>query len=216
MDMMIISTDWHFVKFDKVSRRIQMNPSVDTWINAVNKALSPGDTWIYLGDLIDSEIDEGAAEYLSLIDKIHTTKKILLRGNNDRKPDGFYRSFFNEVGLVYVDPDTHTVLSHCPVRNRHGFVNIHGHIHHGQPEYGDAGAFWQMYGITPDTGYVNAFTWQPQPVSLADLLRRDRVADIAVAPRYSKPKEYTAHLIDAASAAFDKMCAAQTEDDCWD
>ena len=51
--MLIMSTDWHFVKFDKVSHQISMNPGVDSWINAVNQALKPGDTWIYLGDLID-------------------------------------------------------------------------------------------------------------------------------------------------------------------
>ena len=203
--MMIISTDWHYVKYDKVSHRIHMNPCVDSWINAVNQVLKPGDTWIYLGDLIDSEIDEEAAEYLSLINRIHATKKILLHGNNDRKPSEFYQSFFDEVGLVYVDNDTQTVMSHCPVRNRHGFINVHGHIHHGQPGYEDAGAFWKMYKITPDAGYVNAFTWQPRPVSLAELLQRKHVADIAVAPRYSKPKEYTMKLIDAASAAFEKM-----------
>lgn len=193
-----------------------MDPRIDSWINAVNRALNPGDTWIYLGDLIDSEIDEGASTYLKWINKINATKKILLVGNNDRKPSEFYRSFFNEVGLVYVDRDTHTVLSHCPVRDRHGWINVHGHIHHGQSGYDDAGAFWKMYGINPDDGYINAFTWEPKPVSLTELLQRERVSDIAVAPRYSKPKEYTANLIDAASAAFDKMCAAQTEDDCWD
>ena len=207
--MIVISTDWHFVKFDKVSKQIHMNPGVDSWISAVNQALKPGDIWIYLGDLIDSEIDEEAAEYLSLINRIRATKKILLRGNNDRKPDEFYRSFFDEVGFVYVDNDTCTVLSHCPVRDRHGFINVHGHIHHGQPGYGDAGAFWEMYGITPDTGYINAFSWEPRPVSLEELLQRDRVADIVVAPRYSKPKPYTMQLIDTASRVFDELCCEE-------
>lgn len=161
-----ISTDWHAVKFDKQTKAISKREEYD----AIKKACSvikPDDVWIYLGDIIDSEIQRKET-ITEVLDCVNTEKRILLLGNNDRFES--YDKWFTYVENVILLPEDHAVLSHCPIPNDEK-INIHGHIHVHEPGYGTAGAYWKMYDIDPGN-HVNAFTYPHKPVSLEALLKR--------------------------------------------
>lgn len=182
-----ISTDWHYVKFDKKTHDIYVRDEFDDIMKACN-VIKPDDVWIYLGDLIDSEIQKSS--YLDCIDTyVRTKKRILLLGNNDRYKS--YSHWFQETAYAILLPDKQVVLSHCPILN-YEKLNIHGHIHVGEPGYGSAGKYWGMYDVAPDN-HVNAFTYPFKPVTLASMLKKKPKAFVQEADIPGKP--YTRDLL---------------------
>jgi calcineurin-like phosphoesterase family protein len=135
MNKIYLSTDWHLVKYDKESGRSWIRPDVDL-IKENLQIIKEGDTFIFLGDLQDSEISDIAVvrDVIKSIPKgVH---KILIRGNNDTFSDLIYEQHigFNEVlwaKFLKLD-NTRILLSHTSV-DIHGLsaniYNIHGHIH---------------------------------------------------------------------------------------
>ena len=182
-----ISTDWHYVKYDKQTKKIHVREEFDDIMKACS-VIKPGDTWIYLGDLIDSEIQ--TTSHLDVIQRhVNTDKRALLLGNNDRFKS--YSNWFDVVACTIMLPEDNAILTHCPIMN-YEKLNIHGHIHVGEPGYAKAGMYWDMYDIIPEN-HVNAFTYPFKPVLLSQLLKRKpksfhQHADI-------KGKPYTADLI---------------------
>ena len=159
-----VSTDWHAVKFDKKTHEIAKRKEYDDLRKACS-VIGPDDVWIFLGDMIDSEVQKKA--YITeLLDCIKTDKRILLLGNNDRWED--YSKWFTYVANTILIPDKHVVLTHCPIPNDER-INIHGHLH--VREYDIPGAYWEMYNIKPGN-HVNAFTWPHKPVLLSTLIKR--------------------------------------------
>ena len=181
-----ISTDWHAVKWDKKTHEISKRKEYDDLKKACS-VIGPDDVWIFLGDMIDSEIQK-KSHIDELLDCIHTDKRILLLGNNDRWQD--YSKWFTYVENTILLPDKHVVLTHCPIPNDER-INIHGHLH--VREYDVPGAYWAMYDIKPDN-HVNAFTWPHKPVLLTALLKRRPNPFVQHIPGM-KAKPYTADLV---------------------
>lgn len=83
------------------------------------------DTLIHLGDVIFYQM----TKLKSLLDRI-PGKKILIRGNHDKKTNGWYE----RNGFVFVADQIvlgYTLLSHKPTKDFPDGVmlNIHGHLH---------------------------------------------------------------------------------------
>lgn len=133
MDKIYLATDWHLVKFDKESGRSWIRPDMDV-IKENLQVLKEGDTFIFLGDLQDSEISDIAVVrdvIKSISEGVH---KILIRGNNDTFSDLIYKHIgFDEVlwAKFLVINDMKILLSHTSVdmSGLSDIYNIHGHIH---------------------------------------------------------------------------------------
>lgn len=184
-----VSTDWHAVKFNKQTHETGKRDEYDDIMKACS-CIGMNDVWIYLGDIIDSEIQrkETITEVLSCI---KTDKKILLLGNNDRFDS--YDQWFTYTMNTILLPDRHVVITHCPIPNDER-INIHGHIHVHEPGYGTAGAYWGMYDIKPDN-HVNAFTYPHKPILLEQIIRRKPSCYVQKI-KGMRGKPYTQNLID--------------------
>ena len=134
MNKIYLSTDWHVVKYDKKSGRSWIRPDMDI-IKENLQVLKEGDTFIFLGDLQDSEISdiEVVRDVIKSISK--DVYKILIRGNNDTFSELIYKHIgFDEVlwaKFIKIN-DTKILLSHTSVDVHglsSGIYNIHGHIH---------------------------------------------------------------------------------------
>ena len=134
MNKIYLSTDWHLVKYDKESGRSWIRPDLDL-IKENLQVIKEGDTFIFLGDLQDSEISDITVvkDVIKSIPK--GTHKILIRGNNDIFGDLLYTKHFgfDEVlwgKFINID-DTKILLSHTSVDliGLSDVYNIHGHIH---------------------------------------------------------------------------------------
>ena len=98
---------------------------IENWNNTVTDF----DTIFHLGDVAltnESEMKE-------IISKLKG-KKILMRGNHDKKSKEFFRSVGFEIILnnhLKLDKEK-LILSHKPLADTEipeGYINIHGHIH---------------------------------------------------------------------------------------
>lgn len=161
-----ISTDWHAIKYNKQTAEI--SPRKELKIIQRNcSCIKEDDLWIFLGDIMDSEVEKKS--YIdAVLSCVNTDNKILLLGNNDRYES--YDKWFTVVVNTILIPEDRVVMTHCPITNSE-LINIHGHIHFGEPGYGSAGMYWGMYGIKP-SNHVNAFTYPFKPVSLQSLIKR--------------------------------------------
>ena len=186
-DKVWVSTDWHYVKYDKATGHISVREEMPDIMKACS-VIGENDLWIYLGDLIDSEIQ--SRSHIDVLDKfVKARHRVLLLGNNDRFKS--YADWFDEVACTIMLPEEKTILTHCPIPNTER-INIHGHIHVGEPGYGRAGHYWDMYDITPDN-HVNAFTYPFKPVLLSQLLKRKPKAFHQPTDNHGKP--YTEQLV---------------------
>lgn len=101
----------------------EMNSTIITnW----NKTVKKGDTVIIPGDVF-FKINK---ELITSITNSLNGKKILIIGNHDNHSPSFYM----EVGFsnAYYYPifyDNKYIISHFPIEDTKGFINIHGHIH---------------------------------------------------------------------------------------
>ena len=133
MNKIYLATDWHLVKYDKESGRSWIRPDVDV-IKENLQIIKEGDTFIFLGDLQDSEISDIAVvrDVVKSINK--DAHKILIRGNNDTFSDLIYKHIgFDEVlwAKFLEINNTRILLSHTSVDicGLPDIYNIHGHIH---------------------------------------------------------------------------------------
>lgn len=188
-----VSTDWHAVKWDKKTHEIYKRPEYDDIMKKL-RCITPDDVFIYLGDIIDSEIT--SAKYIDEIMKhVNTEKRILVLGNNDRQDPEYYGRWFTYVVNVILLPEERVVLSHCPIDTKEKIV-IHGHVHEEkhklEPGYTWAGHYWDTYSIQT-RNHVNAFTYPHHPIELSVLMRRKPNPFVQHVGGVNKP--YTADLV---------------------
>lgn len=151
-----VISDTHFFH-TKLSDEFGQRPQgfTETTIKALQRMLEPQDTLIHLGDLILAEHDK----LKGIMDSI-AGRKILVRGNHDRKSASWYedRGFhfacdcFALGSLVF----THRPLH--PDKFPHGVrINVHGHLHNKMhrepPAWLDPGGIHRLFclehGYTP-------------------------------------------------------------------
>lgn len=99
----------------------------ETMITYWNKTVKPNDTVYHLGDF--SLCNKSSSE---LIARKLNGKKILIRGNHDKRSD----KWFLDIGFNKVCKKLRIgnyLLSHRPIKNlKVGLINIHGHIHNNE------------------------------------------------------------------------------------
>ena len=114
-----VSTDWHYVKYDKQTKKIYVRDEFHDIMKACS-VIQPDDMWIYLGDIIDSEIQ--TTSHIDMINRyINTKNRVLLLGNNDRFKS--YDNWFTVVCNTILMPEERVVITHCPIDN-HEKINI--------------------------------------------------------------------------------------------
>lgn len=120
-----VMTDCHFIRYNKDTHVISNNTNTSRVIDAAKKTIHDDDLLIYLGDLVDGEVEK-KEELAHIINSIPGTK-VLVRGNNDLFPDSWYTSH----GFQYIVPKfvwDGILFTHRPEDNTHK-MNIHGHVH---------------------------------------------------------------------------------------
>ena len=126
-----VMTDWHFLKWNKETKAVYRNNTYTEIIKNCQQIIQPDDLLIFLGDLVDGEV-EHKDEMISFINKI-PGEKVLIRGNNDLFPDKLYL----DHGFKYVTPKfiwKNVLFSHRPEDNDND-VNVHGHFHNSRTYY---------------------------------------------------------------------------------
>ena len=132
MSKIFLASDWHLVKYDKESGRSWKRPDIGI-VKSNLAVVKREDSFIFLGDLQDSEIEdkEVIKEVLNVLPK--ETQKILIRGNNDCFGDQAYLDMgFDEVlwALPIRFRGLNILLSHTSVNVANtSWYNVHGHIH---------------------------------------------------------------------------------------
>ena len=133
--MIYLASDLHLVKYK--DGYVYINQET---FNTMMKwePITESDQLIYLGDLMDSEINPTYYEAIwnALKSKIEkSSMNIFIRGNNDTLPDSFYKKLgFSKVvfGTRVVINRENILLSHTSVNIERSCdidFNIHGHIH---------------------------------------------------------------------------------------
>ena len=122
-----------------------------------NKVVKPDDTFLFLGDLSESEfgeeyeVDRIKEEVKKLI-KTLNGKIVMIRGNNDTFDDQFYKDcgIYVVTNKDIVFTEKHA-FSHYPCNVTGDMLNIHGHIH-GSRKYWNIDpknhidVWWDMWG----------------------------------------------------------------------
>lgn len=137
--MIYLASDLHIIKYDKGGYTYFNKEAIDRvheW-----PELTEQDQLIYLGDLMDSEVDPYNNSYEIFVwniirNKIKKGRNIFIRGNNDTLQDSFYHDLgFEKIAFSTICNirSRKILLSHTSV-NLTGYeemidYNIHGHIH---------------------------------------------------------------------------------------
>lgn len=161
-----VMTDCHFIRFNKDTKNVYDNPNTDKIIENCKKTINDEDLLIYLGDLVDGEV-----ERKGVLDKIINSipgSKILVRGNNDLFPDDWYLTH----GFKYVVPKfiwDNILFSHRPQDNDNK-INIHGHVHcsEGLITFKYYNSEISHYNNQIDAAYCGA---RVRPVKLGDIIK---------------------------------------------
>ncbi|MBR1818300.1 MAG: metallophosphoesterase [Bacilli bacterium] len=143
-----ISSDYHlFKELRKDLQDEEQNKlrKLDTnrVIELHNQRVKPNDVFIFLGDITEEEFAD--EEYSSLRNIIKTKikllkgKKYMIRGNNDKFEDRFYKDcgFIRIYSEPYIETENY-LFSHYPIKTPKnlGKINIHGHIHGSKSYWG--------------------------------------------------------------------------------
>lgn len=98
----------------------------DFILTLLEKKLREGDILYHLGDFIFSDAckDESLKRWKAL-----PCRKVLIKGNHDKKKMSYYSEYFDEVYDTPIYYKRRVVLSHYPVPVTDGTLNIHGHLH---------------------------------------------------------------------------------------
>ena len=128
-----VTTDWHLNHENIKKYEYRKDGFEQLIIQRHNEVMSEDDVLINLGDVIFARNSE-LSTYLSQL-KCH--KKILVRGNHDRKTDTWYMGqgfdiVFDSIILK------NCLLSHAPKELTDDLsFNIHGHFHTGEHRIDD-------------------------------------------------------------------------------
>lgn len=139
MKKVFITSDTHFnhaniIKYcDRpFSTTEEMNKAlIANW----NRVVGPEDTVFHLGDVALAKGHSMLNEFIKPLNG----KKILIRGNHDKKSDeDFIKAGFEKVSYWPIVYDNYFILSHQPmfVTDKLPYANIYGHVHN-RPEYKD-------------------------------------------------------------------------------
>jgi calcineurin-like phosphoesterase family protein len=128
MNKIYISTDFHLGHANMIRYCGRPENHSEIILDNLGKIMAPGDTLIFLGDIC-----MGKDEYWNakLMTELNFVKKILVRGNHDKKSDGWYLSHgWNFVCESFSDHyfGKFVTFSHEPIPNIQN-LNIHGHFH---------------------------------------------------------------------------------------
>jgi len=173
--IIIIGTDWHLYQYDKQTGEISINPNAKANIKLATYLLSERDTFLFLGDIADSEYEGTEAEtnIRNIFKQFNCKHKILVLGNNDRignddlpeeRRSGFYETIFDSVTTCFVW--NHILFSHCSMAGNDEKLNIHGHMHR-------AGT------AIRDVAYYNAFDNQVNACALGRTTTLDEVLKLS-------------------------------------
>ncbi len=131
----------------------------DLIIDNINKEIRVCDKLYILGDVAINR------RCLSILDRINTKKRILIRGNHDIFKLKDYTPYFKDVRAYKVMPKHGIIFSHIPIHEvqleGRFSLNVHGHMHHNfieDPRY---------MNICPEIiGY--------KPIELEEILERKK------------------------------------------
>ena len=117
-------------------------------IDNINKVVRVMDKLFILGDVVMNR------KMMSILDRINTKKRILIRGNHDIFKLKDYTPYFKDVRAYKVIPKHGIIFSHIPIHpcqlERRFKLNVHGHMHHnfiGNP--------YSLNVNVPDPRYMN-------------------------------------------------------------
>ncbi len=106
---------------------------VDAW----NSVVKDGDIVYHLGDVY---MGDGAGWFQKIAPRLKGRKRLIL-GNHDNGKDQTLQKVFQKISVWRMFPEFGLLLTHVPVHpNTLGEktpVNIHGHIHNNERDYGD-------------------------------------------------------------------------------
>lgn len=120
---------------------------IDSW----NTVIGPTDKVYHLGDFSMSK------KHISIAGRLNG-RKTLIQGNHDiYNTSEYLKGGFDNVRAYRVFPKNGIILSHIPIHPhslKHGWLNIHGHLHAGVVErYPEA--FDEDQRCLPDNRYYN-------------------------------------------------------------
>lgn len=131
MNRIFIASDWHLYQYDKETGFISKNPNFDEIIKTQNELVKDDDEFIFLGDLVDSEINDEKIVY-EILRNIRGHKTYFIRGNNDCFSDDVYEHYFRKCVYALYGIQRKILISHTSVDiTKYPWIdyNIHGHIH---------------------------------------------------------------------------------------
>lgn len=161
----MLGTDWHMYKYNKNSSLISKRNEYDEIISIQNETIGDNDIFIFLGDLVDSEVTNRSI-ISNIIKDIRGKYKFIIRGNNDIFSDKFYKECgFDEItyGIKYKD----VFISHTSIDiSKIDYVktNIHGHIHRDYTEINTIPYYHKC------DNNINICDREFNPVSLTEIL----------------------------------------------
>lgn len=99
----------------------------NTIIENINRKVRIQDKLYILGDVIFNK------KLLSILDRINTKKKILIKGNHDLFQLKDYLSYFKDIRSYKTIPEEGIIFSHIPIHvgelQGRWKINCHGHLH---------------------------------------------------------------------------------------
>lgn len=125
-------------------------------IDNINEVIRPQDKLFILGDVVMNR------KNMSILNRINTKKRVLLKGNHDIFKLKDYLPYFRDIRAYKVLPKYGIVCSHIPIHpnefNRWK-LNVHGHMHHKTLD---------------DKRYLNVCVEQTnyKPIELEDILEK--------------------------------------------
>lgn len=122
----------------------------DETIMRLLEQLNETDTLYHLGDFaVPSFYNSYVTPLFTRWNKLKC-KKILIKGNHDKRSNAYYKKYFDEVYDKNYYYSRRIVLSHYPVPVTDGVLNVHGHLHGSvidKPNYINANIHIQKYKL---------------------------------------------------------------------
>jgi len=142
-DVYWVSADYHLYKEKLKSGTDREKALKDTKdvIKLHNSIVKPDDSFIFLGDLSESEYADSGYEVLKVIkettSRLNGKKALIIIGNNDTCTNKFYK----ECGFKFISraptlSNNKLILSHYPANVSGDQINVHGHIHGSKKYWG--------------------------------------------------------------------------------
>ena len=161
-----VISDTHFNHAGIVEGGFRPADHGERTLKALQQLVQPADTLIHLGDVIFSR----TSELKAMLDTV-AGRKLLVRGNHDRKLRWYQRNGFDAaVDALVID---RILFTHKPQRDLPDWIdiNIHGHLHQNTHRTEEVEGVWWDNG-----GRHRLFTLEGlfAPVELNDFLARTK------------------------------------------